>query len=167
MFRGSTSKQRGGRIHSLLFDKLSFILYDKKLLIFEITAYPRRGIMNNEDLRKRIGGRLRKLREEQGLTQKAVAVLMGRKKGKEINYTYLGKIERGEQYPSLKLLKRLADTFSITLGYFFVDGKEAVEMERAKEGSALLGKIERLNSQEKKVVECLIKRLGERKEKRE
>jgi len=62
-----------------------------------------------------IGERLRNLRKKLGLTQKEFA---SRIKGK-VDYTYIGKIERGQQYPSLKMLERIGEAFSIPLGYFF------------------------------------------------
>ncbi len=52
-----------------------------------------------------------------GLTQKALAAhLVGR-----VDYSYIGKIERGEQLPSLKVLQRLAEALNVPLGYFFSD----------------------------------------------
>ena len=65
----------------------------------------------------RIGERIRRLRKKLGLTQKEFA---GRVAGK-VDYTYIGKIERGEQYPSLKMLERIGKAFSAPLGYFFED----------------------------------------------
>ncbi|GAI56520.1 unnamed protein product [marine sediment metagenome] len=49
-----------------------------------------------------VGERLKKLRKSLGLTQLQFA---GRIPGK-IDQTYIGKIEGGRQYPSLKLLER-------------------------------------------------------------
>ena len=52
-----------------------------------------------------------------GLTQKALAAhLVGR-----VDYSYIGKIERGEQLPSLKVLQRVAEALNVPLGYFFSD----------------------------------------------
>jgi len=65
----------------------------------------------------RIGERIRRLRKRLGLTQKEFA---GRVAGK-VDYTYIGKMERGEQYPSLKMLERIGKAFSAPLGYFFED----------------------------------------------
>ena len=62
-----------------------------------------------------IGKRLRELRQQKGLTQKALA---GKIKGK-IDQSYIGKIERGEQLPSIKILMRISETLSIPIGYFF------------------------------------------------
>jgi len=65
----------------------------------------------------KIGKSIRRLRKRLGLTQKEFA---GRVAGK-IDYTYIGKMERGEQYPSLKMLERIGKAFSVPLGYFFED----------------------------------------------
>ena len=64
-----------------------------------------------------LGERMRKMRKRLGLTQKEFA---GRVPGK-IDYTYIGKIERGQQYPSLKMLERIGKAFSTPLSYFFED----------------------------------------------
>ena len=64
-----------------------------------------------------LGERMRKLRKRLGLTQKEFA---GRVVGK-VDYTYIGRMERGEQYPSLKMLERIGKAFSVPLAYFFED----------------------------------------------
>ena len=65
----------------------------------------------------RVGKRIRRLRKRLGLTQKEFA---GRVAGK-VDYTYIGKMERGDQYPSLKMLERIGRAFSVPLSYFFED----------------------------------------------
>jgi len=64
---------------------------------------------------KTVGQRLRKIRKNLGLTQKEFA----QKVPGKIDYTYIGKIERGDQYPSLKMLEKIGKAFSVPLGYFF------------------------------------------------
>jgi len=64
---------------------------------------------------KTVGHRLRKLRKNLGLTQKEFA----QKVPGEVDCTYIGKIERGDQYPSLKMLEKIGKAFSVPLGYFF------------------------------------------------
>jgi len=64
-----------------------------------------------------VGERLKKLRNRLGLTQKQFA----RDVPGKVDYTYIGKIERGHQYPSLKMLERIGQAFSVPLGYFFED----------------------------------------------
>lgn len=68
--------------------------------------------MNDE-----IGKRLKKLRMDYGLTQKQFAA---RVRG-GLDYTYVGKIERGEQLPSLKILLKISDALSVPVSYFFQD----------------------------------------------
>ena len=63
---------------------------------------------------KVMGERLRKLRKNLGLTQKQFAEKVPGK----VDYTYIGKIERGQQYPSLKMLEKIGKAFSVPLGYF-------------------------------------------------
>ncbi|MFQ5900506.1 MAG: helix-turn-helix domain-containing protein [Thermodesulfobacteriota bacterium] len=66
-----------------------------------------------------IGKRLKKIRKDKGITQKGLADKI---EGK-MDYTYIGKIERGEQLPSLKILKKIADALHVSLNYFFYDEK--------------------------------------------
>ena len=66
-------------------------------------------------LKAEIGRRLKKIRVERGLTQKEIASKVG------IDFTYIGKIERGEQLPSLKKLIKIGDALSVPLCLFFVD----------------------------------------------
>ncbi|MEK6690094.1 MAG: helix-turn-helix transcriptional regulator [Nitrospirota bacterium] len=64
-------------------------------------------------LKKEIGERLRKLRKEKALTQKELS------KRVAVDYSYIGKIERGEQLPSIKMLIRISEIYSVPIGYFF------------------------------------------------
>ena len=64
-----------------------------------------------------LGERIRKLRKRLGLTQKEFA---GRVVGK-VDYTYIGRMERGEQYPSIKMLEKIGKAFGVPLSYFFED----------------------------------------------
>ncbi len=66
-------------------------------------------------VRKVVGERLKKLRKNLGFTQKEFAARVA------VDHTYIGKIERGYQYPSLKMLERIGKTFSVPLSYFFED----------------------------------------------
>jgi len=68
-----------------------------------------------EMIKEQIGKRLRDLRQKKGLTQKGMAKMAG------VDYTYIGKIERGEQLPSLNVLIRFAECLSLPLDRFFMD----------------------------------------------
>ena len=64
-----------------------------------------------------LGQQVKKLRKGLKLTQKEFAErIPGR-----VDNTYIGKIERGYQYPSIKLLKKIGRAYSVPLSYFFVD----------------------------------------------
>jgi len=88
-----------------------------------------------------LGERVKKLRKSLGLTQKQFA---SRVPGR-LDYTYIGKIERGQQYPSLKLLEKIGTTFSKPMSYFFKDEDQPTIYEKAQK-----------MSQRVKVVVCLL-----------
>ncbi len=77
----------------------------------------------------RIGKRLRELRKSLGLTQKQFA---SRVPGK-VDHTYIGKIERGRQYPSLKLLEKIGKTYNVSLDFFFRGKNERAKIKRLEE----------------------------------
>jgi len=64
-----------------------------------------------------LGKRIRKLRKRLGLTQKQFAECVPGK----VDYTYIGKMERDQQYPSIKMLQKIGKAFSVPLSYFFAD----------------------------------------------
>lgn len=66
-------------------------------------------------MKEEVGKRLREMRRLKRLTQKALAEIVG------VDYTYIGKIERAEQLPSLSVLIKIAGSLSIPLDRFFVD----------------------------------------------
>ena len=57
-----------------------------------------------------IGARLRRLREERGLSQRALA-------SPGIGYAYISRVERGDRRPSLKALRQLASRLGVTVEY--------------------------------------------------
>lgn len=78
-----------------------------------------------------VGERVRKLRKGLNLTQKEFAAKVGGG-----DYTYVGKIERSEQWPSLKFLSRIALAHGKPLSYFFEDSEKpdtrAADLRRSK-----------------------------------
>lgn len=68
-------------------------------------------------MKAEIGRRLKKMRIERGLTQKDLASSISG----GIDYTYIGKIERGEQLPSLKVLLKISEALSVPPVLFFQD----------------------------------------------
>lgn len=72
-------------------------------------------------MKLKIGSRLKRMRIEKSLTQKELAV----KVSGGLDYTYIGKIERGEQLPSLKILLKISDALSVPVAFFFQDESAA------------------------------------------
>jgi transcriptional regulator with XRE-family HTH domain len=66
-------------------------------------------------IQQAIGQILRAFRKRKGLTQQELASKI---QGK-VDYSYIGKIERGEQLPSLKMLERLSNALAVPLDSFF------------------------------------------------
>lgn len=62
-----------------------------------------------------IGKQMRLLRKRLDLTQKQFAAALPG----HVDYSYIGKIERDEQYPSIKMLERMGKTFNKPLSYWF------------------------------------------------
>lgn len=67
-----------------------------------------------------IGRRLKFLRETRNLTQQGLAGQIER----GLNYTLIGKIERGETMPSVQTLVRLAAALKVRISYFLGEDPE-------------------------------------------
>jgi transcriptional regulator with XRE-family HTH domain len=70
---------------------------------------------DEQKLAREIGLTLRRLRREHRLTQKRLA----QRVAGGVDATYIGKIERGDQLPSLKVLLRLSKTLEVSVSDFF------------------------------------------------
>lgn len=70
---------------------------------------------DEQQLACEIGLTLQRLRRDKGWTQKALAQQVAG----GVNATYIGKIERGDQLPSLKILLRLSQALDVSVGDFF------------------------------------------------
>jgi len=68
-------------------------------------------------VKSKIGRRLKRLRTERGFTQKGLAAAVSG----GLDYSYIGKIERGEQLPSLKILITISEALSVPVSSFFPD----------------------------------------------
>jgi len=73
-----------------------------------------------------IGWQVKKLRRRLHLTQKEFAARVTR----PTDYTYIGKIERDVQFPSVKFLIRLAEAYHVPVEYFFLN-EQGTEAKRA------------------------------------
>lgn len=58
-----------------------------------------------------LGSKIKELRQDAGLTQEKLAELT------QVHFSYIGKIERGELVPSLKLLIEIAEKLDVPLNY--------------------------------------------------
>ena len=67
----------------------------------------------SEDTLRRLGLRVRKLREQAKISQETLGLISG------LHRTYIGAIERGERNPSVLSLKKIADAVKVTLGDLF------------------------------------------------
>jgi len=59
------------------------------------------------DLQRRLGHNLRAYRQERGLSQEALAQLLG------VHRTYMGGVERGERNLTLKSVERIAERLEL------------------------------------------------------
>lgn len=69
--------------------------------------------MKNQDIHKKIGRRLTKLRKKKGMTQEKLALDAG------LNRAYVGYIERGERRPSVDTLAKIAGVLKVELYELF------------------------------------------------
>lgn len=65
--------------------------------------------MSTDERRKRMGARIKTLREQQGLSQRKLALMIGS------NQTHIWQIENGTVNVGLDLLCRLADTLEVNV----------------------------------------------------
>ena len=69
-------------------------------------------------LQKKLGQRLRKLRQERGWTQEQLAERAGK------HWTYIGGIERGTRNPTVTVLEAVTTALGITLADLFAWDEE-------------------------------------------
>ncbi len=67
----------------------------------------------SEDVLRRLGLRIRRLREKANISQEALGQIAG------LHRTYIGAIERGERNPSVLSLRKLQTHLKVTLGDLF------------------------------------------------
>ena len=64
------------------------------------------------DIRKKLGARLRKLREAQGWSQEELADRAG------LHRTYISSVERGVRNPTITVLAKISDALNMSLAEF-------------------------------------------------
>ena len=79
----------------------------------------KRWVISNMDIRKRVGGNLRRIRKERGWTQEKLSACS------RVSQSYVGTIERAQVNVSLDILAVLAKALGVSLRAFFeVTAKE-------------------------------------------
>lgn len=99
-----------------------------------------------------IGDRIKNLRKAQGLTQQALADLVG------LTYIQIGRYETGKSSPGADVLQRIAKTLDTTTD-FLMNGNndEAVSAQLTdKELLKQFREVEQLNSEDKHVVKTFL-----------
>ncbi len=67
----------------------------------------------NDDLQKKFGAKLAYIRKSQRLSQMKLAEII------DMNFNYIGQIERGEANVTIKTIKVLADALNVEVGELF------------------------------------------------
>ncbi len=67
---------------------------------------------------KRFGEKLLILRKRQQLTQRQLGTALG------IDYSYIGKMERGENVPSMAMLLKIANFFGVSPNQLILDDSD-------------------------------------------
>ena len=81
----------------------------RKLQVHDFRLVPYSVSRTSMDSQKLLGRRIRSLRQARGLTQERLGELA------DLNYKYLGSVERGEGNPSLLVLERIAVALEVEL----------------------------------------------------
>jgi len=84
-----------------------------------------------DGIRKKLGERIRELRKSAGITQEE----LGEKA--ELNYKFIGELERGQVNVSLDSIARIADAIGVKIGDIFSKEKIPVQKTLVKEKSPL------------------------------
>lgn len=70
--------------------------------------------LEDAEIRRKLGARIRELRADRGLSQEAVA-----ERGGGITYKHVGEVERAESNPSATSLVRIANGLGVSVGELF------------------------------------------------
>lgn len=71
---------------------------------------------SNAERYRRIGAAIARCREEEGVSQAMLTRMLG-----FTSHSYLSRIEKGTQEPSLELIFDVADALDVDVKYFFTD----------------------------------------------
>lgn len=73
--------------------------------------------LENGEIFKDIGKRIRQIRLQRDLTQEELG------ERANLHYSYIGQVERGDKIPSLKTLSKIAKALNVSLDYVLEDVK--------------------------------------------
>ena len=79
-----------------------------------------------QDLYKFTGKRIRETRQKMNMTIEQLATEM------EMDWSFIGGIERGRSIPSIATLKKIADALNVSLSYLFEIDKPLIKEQNAK-----------------------------------
>ena len=96
--------------------------------------------------------RLRELRKQKNLSQTELGQLA------HLNYTHIGRFERGASRPSGDTLKRLSDALGVTSDYLFDGATDEAAKARFEDRELLkqFQEVERLSDEDKNVIKKLL-----------
>lgn len=110
-------------------------------------------IMDANEESTALGARLRSLRMQKGLSQRAFTKLIG------INYTQYNRYENGETVPSAESLSKLAEALDVSVDYLLEGKKEAAATANLEDREllALFEEVESFSEEEKAHIKAVIK----------
>ncbi len=110
-------------------------------------------IMDANEAENRLGERLRTLRMQKGVSQRAFTKQIG------INYTQYNRYENGETIPSAESLSKLAEALDVSVDYLLEGKREdaATANWEDRELLALFEEVERFSDEEKAHIKAVIK----------
>lgn len=114
---------------------------------------------SERSLERSLGERLRSFRLRQGLTQRELA----QRVAGGVDLSYIGRIERGEQLPSLKVLQKLGRALGVSVGEFFGPAPLHRVGSVSKLQLALLRALQRVSPQDGPILLAVIRLLSRRR----
>jgi len=107
-------------------------------------------IMQNEDIRKAFGLRLKKLRKQKDWTQKELANKI------DIRFAQLNKYECGMHIPPIEKLIRLGDILGVTLDYLIMGNRDQIQPLRNVRLIERLQELQNFNSRDQEAIITMI-----------
>lgn len=96
-----------------------------------------------------------KLRKEKNLTQQQLAKMVG------VHFSHMSRYERGENIPTVPVIKKLAKLFGVSTDYLLLDDNESLASEKIRDKELLeqFEKAVRLDEHDKEVIKSVIEGL--------